>query len=134
VLHFWDCLDVEAIRAMQPGLRANRTLRELCLAFCDLDEERLRLLADALVGNTSLDVLDLYGNQQFTSNGAADVTRLVQFTQLKNIDAAGNSSLFADKDAVESFISVLQQHNTSLEQFYGLYSGDDAENASQPHR
>ena len=45
MLHFWDCLDVEAIRAMQPGLRANRTLRELCLAFCDLDEERLRLLA-----------------------------------------------------------------------------------------
>jgi hypothetical protein len=47
-----ETFDQEALRALQPGLQSNRTLKELCLTCCLLKDEHLGL--DALVGNTTM--------------------------------------------------------------------------------
>jgi hypothetical protein len=52
-----ECLDcsfsrlgVGGVRAFQPALRANRTLKQLHLDKCSLGDEGIRFIADALVG------------------------------------------------------------------------------------
>jgi Leucine Rich repeat len=108
-------LNAETVRAFQPALRSNRYLKILDLSCCDLHDEGLCLVTDALVGNSTVDVLDIDVNE-ITPNGLTDITRLVKFTQLKSIRTAGNDDFFADMDAIKNLISVLHQH-TSLEEF-----------------
>jgi len=44
-------------------------LKDLRLSCCDLDNERMRMLCDEIVGNSSLKRLDLTGNKKITSVG-----------------------------------------------------------------
>jgi hypothetical protein len=48
---------VEGVRAFQPALQANRTLREFIHVRCELGNEGIRFLADAPVSNTIMDNL-----------------------------------------------------------------------------
>jgi hypothetical protein len=61
-------LGVDGVRAFQPGLQADRTLKQLILSACGLKDEEIRLIADALVGNTTMELLDVTHNR-LTSNG-----------------------------------------------------------------
>jgi hypothetical protein len=54
-IHFsGDLRGAEGVRAFQPGLQVNRTLRELDLRMCFIRDDGVRLLADALDGNTTI--------------------------------------------------------------------------------
>jgi hypothetical protein len=128
------------IRAIQPGLRANRTLKELNLENCSIDEEGLRLVVDALVGNTTIEVLLLIGHE-IPSNIASFVefTRLVEFTQLKCLRATALVMPHGDlhsydaigMDVIKNFISGVLHQNTIIEHFeLGLYDWREV----SPHR
>jgi hypothetical protein len=50
-------LRAEGVRAFQPALRANRALKQLSLCGCSLWDDGTRLIADALAGNTTMDLI-----------------------------------------------------------------------------
>jgi Leucine Rich repeat len=74
----------KGVRAIQPGLQVNRTLRELDLSSCGIGDDGIRLIADALVGNTTMDSLHISYNP-ITSVALDDITRMIESTQLKTI-------------------------------------------------
>lgn len=55
-------LRVEAVRAFQPALQENRTLRELDLSQCGFGDDVIRLISDSLVGNTTMEALNISDN------------------------------------------------------------------------
>jgi hypothetical protein len=70
-------LGVDGVRALQPGLHATRTaLKQLSLAGCSL-----RLIADALVGNTTMESLNIEGSRVFC-NALDDITCMSDLTRL----------------------------------------------------
>jgi hypothetical protein len=72
-------LGVEGICALQPALQANRTLKQLHLFDCQINDECIRLLADAPVGNTTIEVFDV---GTLTSDCLA---RVLETTRIKTI-------------------------------------------------
>ena len=69
----------EAIHAFQLALRSNRTLKQL---HVPLGDDGIRRIADALVGNTTIDALNITQNN-ITSAVLDNVTRMIESTQLK---------------------------------------------------
>lgn len=100
------------------GLRDNRYLKEMRLNRCDLEDGGFRLIVDALVGNTVLEELD-DGFNMISSEGLADVTRLVEFTRLKVMCISGNPccTFTNDHDSFWRDFSRVLQANTSLDEF-----------------
>jgi hypothetical protein len=72
------------VRAFQPGLRVNRTLKELILSDCEIPDEGIHLLAEAMVGNTTMDIVAIDCNY-ITSAGLDDITRMIESTRLKTL-------------------------------------------------
>jgi hypothetical protein len=81
-------LGVEGVRAFQPALQANRTLKELDLSQCEIGDEAIRLLANALTGNTTMEVLNISFNY-IASDGLDDITRIIESTQVKTLKFSG---------------------------------------------
>jgi Leucine Rich repeat len=102
-------LQVTGVRALLPALQANRTLRELDLSFCLFADEGIRILADALAGNTTMEALKIDGNS-ITPIGLDDITRILESTQLKKITLWRNFGVFANAPATQRFASVLSRH------------------------
>jgi hypothetical protein len=108
-------LGAEGFRTIQPTLRPNRTLKQLHLANCGLDDECIHLVADALVGNTTMELLKLLFID-ITSAGLDDITRMITSTQLKTIDFHFDSrGIFNNRDATQHFVSALQQEKSSVQ-------------------
>jgi Leucine Rich repeat len=105
---------VDGVRAMQKSLQANRTLKSLRLAECSLGDEGIHIIADALVGNTIIESLDVSYNNR-TSKGLAAITRLVESTQLQGIGFSNYFQEFCDTDLTQHFITALQHRNSSLQ-------------------
>jgi Leucine Rich repeat len=104
----------------QPGLRSNRTLKILDLSSCQLRDEGIRRIPDALVGNTMIDVWNITWNG-ITSVGLDDVTRLVEWTQLKTIDLVFQFiTLFNDRASSQRFVTTLQHRKSRVEEIPGL--------------
>jgi hypothetical protein len=122
-------LFLEGLRAMQPALRANRTLKQLHLFEGHLDDECIRLLGDALVGNTTIELVDVAANVPLTSNCLGDITRLLESTRLKTMLLFWNSRVFKDEAATQKFVSALQHKNSTLQDLpyisYHNLPGDD---------
>jgi Leucine Rich repeat len=107
----------DGIRAFQPGLQTNRTLKQLVLSSCRIGDEGLRLLTDSLVENTIMEFLGISRNNSITSAGLDDITRLFASTQLKEIGFSYDGhSCCEDQDATHHFVSSLQQTNSSVEE------------------
>jgi hypothetical protein len=68
-------LGMEGVRALQPALRVNRTLKRSTLAWCSLGDVGFRLVADALIGNTTMVLLNARSNG-ITSAGLGDISRV----------------------------------------------------------
>jgi hypothetical protein len=123
--------DNDGVMALQPGLRSNRTLKELVLHYCGIQNAGLRLVVDALVGNAIIDVLDVSWND-ITYRGLADVTRLIESTQLKTLSLCGNSRVFqSNQNATHCFVTALQHAKSSLQELPWIseydFSNDEAE-------
>jgi Ran GTPase-activating protein (RanGAP) involved in mRNA processing and transport len=130
-----DCclsaLNVEGVRALQPGLRSNRSLKKLDLEYCRLGDEGIRINADALVGNTRIESLDV-NNNEITSKGLTAITRLLDSTQLQTIAFVDcNRHVFEDTDATQHFVTTLQQRNSSLQVLPSITPHDFPEDDSE---
>jgi Leucine Rich repeat len=94
---------------MQPGLQSNRTLRELNLFGCAIGDEGIRLIADALVGNTTMDALGI-GMNDITFDGLDDITRLLESPRLKKLDMQSNYTAIRNEASTQRFATVLTRH------------------------
>jgi Leucine Rich repeat len=99
----------EGVRAFQPALQTIRTLKELRLSWCRFGDEGIRLLADALAGNTTLEKFDVEHNG-ITSRGLPDITRLLESTRLQKISVKGNGHIFNDVNTTLSFARNVSRH------------------------
>jgi Ran GTPase-activating protein (RanGAP) involved in mRNA processing and transport len=97
-------LTTDVVRAFQPALQANRNLRELNLRHGSIRDDCIRLLADALVGNPIIEILDILANA-ITCVGLDDITRLIMSTHIKSINMLGNPAVFLDDAATRRFCS-----------------------------
>ena len=114
-------LGVKGVRAFQPALRANRTLKQMDLpSCCGLDNECIHLLADALASNTTMDALNVKKND-ITSVCFDDITRLLESTQLKTINVWNYSGIFNDQSATLHFVSTLQQNKSTVQELPMFY-------------
>jgi hypothetical protein len=77
-------LRADGIRAFQPALQAKRALVELWLPHGWLGDDGIRFLVDALVGNTTMKLLNICSNN-ITSAGLHDITRILELTRLEKI-------------------------------------------------
>jgi hypothetical protein len=59
-------------------------LKQLNLGGCAVGDDGIRRIADALVGTTIMELLNI-GNTNITSVGFHDITRMIKSTQLKAI-------------------------------------------------
>jgi hypothetical protein len=84
-------------------------LKALNLSQCTLDNEDIGLIADALVGNTTMEFLNIRRNF-ISSNGLDEITRLLEYTQLRTIDFGENHGVFDDDAASRRFVNVLSQN------------------------
>jgi Leucine Rich repeat len=109
-----SALNIDAIRAFQPALRVNRSLKQLHLENCALGDGGIRLIADALVGNTTIELLNIRYNN-ITSVGLDDITHMIGSTQLKTIFSC-NGGIFNDQDATQRFVTTLQQKRSSIQE------------------
>jgi Ran GTPase-activating protein (RanGAP) involved in mRNA processing and transport len=102
-----DC----GVLAFQPTLQTNRTLRELSLWGCQIGDHGIRILADGLVGNTTIEILNL-GANRITSVGLDDITRLLESesTRIKKINLEYNRGIFNDEASTLRFARVLSRH------------------------
>lgn len=83
------CIGKEGIGALQQGIQSNRSLRVLRLRSCRIRDGGLGLLVASLVGNTTLQHLDICHNL-ITPNGIAQhVPTLLQSTRLQVIRVRG---------------------------------------------
>jgi Leucine Rich repeat len=105
---------VYGFRALQPGLRVNTTLKELDLSYCYATNKGLRLLADALVGNTTMTVLDITANE-IDTNGLTDIMRILASTCLKTLLGYDNRMEASRATEVLNFLKVLG-NNTSIQE------------------
>lgn len=101
-------LSPASLRALQPSLRVNRSLKELNLSDCHLGDEEIRLVVDALDGNVVFDSLDISVNDM-TFIGLGDITRLLESTRLAKIDLGNNQEPFDDDNTTQNFIRALSR-------------------------
>jgi hypothetical protein len=68
---------------LQGAFRNIPHLVELNLSYCEMDDALLRVITDGLVGNATLDILDISHNS-FTANAfLSNVARLLESTRVK---------------------------------------------------
>jgi Leucine Rich repeat len=110
-LGYVDLYGEKRIRAGQrdTGLDVNRTLKVLDLGRCDLRDDGIRIIADALVvgKNTTMDVLCVHYNG-ISSNGLPHITRILQSTRLKSI-RLGGQAIFEDGETATRDLPVFYQ-------------------------
>jgi hypothetical protein len=99
------------------SLRNNNTVQELQLSNCQLTDADLCILADALDGNTTLNMLDLSHNLNFSAVGVGYIIKILTSTQVKKIKFGLNDgAVFNDKKglAAQRLAHVLRE-NTCLQ-------------------
>jgi Leucine Rich repeat len=103
-------LGVDGARAFQPGLQVNRTLKQLILDHCELGNEGAHVIADALVGNTTMELFDVT-DYRITSKGLVNITRMIESTRLQTIDFAWrNYKVFDNEENSQHFAASIQKN------------------------
>jgi hypothetical protein len=106
-------LNLQAVVPMQPrGLHSNCHLKGLCLRACGLGVAGgggLCLIADILVGNTTLESLDISDNR-IRSDGLPHITRILESTQLKDISFDKNNRILGDDNATRHLGNALARN------------------------
>jgi Ran GTPase-activating protein (RanGAP) involved in mRNA processing and transport len=101
-------MNAESIHSLQASLRANRSLKILALCGLGLNNESIRLIADALDGNTTMETFDISSNR-IATNGQDDITRLLESTEIKDINLGHNYGMFNERAATQRFAHALSQ-------------------------
>jgi hypothetical protein len=96
--------------------RRIETLRKLYLRYCDGGYYGIRLLANSLAGNTTMELVNLSMNH-ISSAGLVDIMRLLEsMPRLKTISFRQSFGIFNNRDATQRFVSILQQKNSSVQE------------------
>jgi Ran GTPase-activating protein (RanGAP) involved in mRNA processing and transport len=112
---FGNDLGVDGIRAMQPGLQSNPTLKELHLGRYTLEDDGTRLLVDALVGNTIMELLNISASG-ITSNDLDDITRMIaSMTRVQTIKLHYNSGIFSTTTITKARNTLSLHYNTRVQ-------------------
>jgi hypothetical protein len=101
-------------RALQVALRANRMVQVFGISNCDLDDDGLSIIVDALQGNTTMKRLFIAGNNITSSNGLPHVTRLLQHQAMRAISLEGTPGLFDNQRRFAHFLIALQSSQVTL--------------------
>jgi Leucine Rich repeat len=104
----------DATRRFARVVSRKTSLKELNIAGCQLGNVGIRIIVDALVGNTTMYILDI-GSNKISFQRLDDITRLLVSTQLQTINLSWNQDIFKDKTATEHFVTTLQQKKSSLQ-------------------
>jgi hypothetical protein len=133
-LELTDCsLVPNGVRVFQPVLQANRTLKELILDNCDIGDEEIRLIADALFGNTTMDALCV-SDSYITDVGLADgIVRIIDTTRLKTFDFATRNHIF-DEVASNKRLAEAVEKNVYLQELPGITHPSRPERPLPPPR
>jgi hypothetical protein len=120
VVYMNGTLSTADVRAFQPVLRENRNLKKLKLFASGsmyrhrraggIRDDGIRLIADALVGNTTMKVLDI-GWNGITHVGLDAVTRILESAQLESISLRQNPGIFNDEARTQRFSRILSRHD-----------------------
>jgi hypothetical protein len=114
----------EALTALLPGLRNNKTLKELCLVDWSLYDEGLsRLVGTLLRVKMPLLVLEIGINGITGKNGLFHIPRLLERTRMTKIDFGGNHGVLDDENATRRFAQSLSQNQyltTAIDGSYNL--------------
>jgi Leucine Rich repeat len=100
-------LDPAGARSMQPAIRSNRTLHHLSLGNCELGDEGISWIVNALHENRTILSLSFEYNH-ITSASLPLVTRLLQLKSLVSVDLSKNPSLFDNDENTRLFLAVLE--------------------------
>jgi hypothetical protein len=132
---FCDLGGPEAIRALQPGLRTNRNLKELVLSGVteihhgrgNTGDAGIRVLAETLQGNTQIELLDVSGNS-LSAEALDDITTILEScTGLQKLYFGRNHGILNNPAAARRFADVLSR-SPSLETLdIFLYYSDNSE-------
>jgi hypothetical protein len=76
--------DKALTQAFARVLSRHELLKELALGGCRLGDEGIRIIADALVGNTIMETLDICSNDITCTSLDTSIMRLLLSTKLKN--------------------------------------------------
>jgi hypothetical protein len=110
-------LGVQGARALQSGIRGNQTVHTLVLQQCQLGDQGVSLVVDAILeGNTKIKILSLHGNH-ITASGLPHVTRLLRLlrqrdSSLEALDLDNNPGLFDNEENTKRFSTVLSKCTT----------------------
>jgi Leucine Rich repeat len=74
-----------------------------------MGDDGIRLIADALVGNEVIEVLDINGNE-ISFNGLDEITRMLMSTRLQKMDMAFNEMAFRSEASTRRFARALSRH------------------------
>lgn len=112
ILHCWNApLRLEGAQQLQAGIRASPTLERLKLHACELGDEGVRLLVEAVEeGNTNNTIthVDLSRNE-LTSASLPHLTQLLEHESIKSISLCENDRLFDDVQATCDFFGSAQK-------------------------
>ena len=73
-------------------------MTQLNLRKCYIGKDGIRLIADALVGNTIIESVNVEVNY-FSGEAVDDITRMIESMQLKTIFSNFSNGVFDDTDA-----------------------------------
>ena len=82
-------------------------LKHIRLPYCQLDDEEISILCDGLVGNSTMNMLSLYGNEKITSVGWGALSTVFQHPSCKLIDL-DIPNTFINKDSLDILSSALR--------------------------
>jgi hypothetical protein len=116
-----------------PAFDPIKRCENLCLLDCNIGDNVIRLLADALVGNTTMEKLDISDDNDTSSVGLDAISRLLESTRLKTILFYWGDEFCDDFDATQRFVSTLLHKNSTLLElpllerhgFPGAFDDDD---------
>jgi Leucine Rich repeat len=115
--HYRGLFNVEAsTQHFARVLSRHEFLKDLNLCRCQFGDGGIHIIANALDGNTIMEVLNIRWNE-ITSVGLADIARLIESTCLKKINLL-NHALFSDGNANQQFIAKLLK-NAMVQELLG---------------
>jgi hypothetical protein len=106
------------LRGMQPGLRTNQALKRLKLVCCGLEDGSVGLLSDALVGNTTMESLELstFDQNVIDKSSTDGIIRMINTTQLQKILFSPRQTNDILNDAAATVqIAHAIQHNVKVQ-------------------
>jgi Leucine Rich repeat len=94
-------------------LSTHKFVKKLNISYCYLGDEGICFIADGLVGNTTIEVLDI-GMNCISSYGLVYITRLVKPKRLKTIDLGEFHYIFNDDNTTMTldFVATFVENAT----------------------